>query len=51
MIEYLKEKYKDFLYIEGMPEDKDNVQFYEKHGFSLMENDAAIQIHNQNVDK
>ena len=29
-----KEKYKDFMYIEGMPEDKNNVPFYEKHGFS-----------------
>lgn len=46
MIEYIKEKYKDFLYIEGMPEDKENVPFYEKHGFSVMENGAAIQICN-----
>lgn len=46
MIEYVKEKYKDFLYIEGMPEDKSNVPFYEKHGFSVMENGAAIQICN-----
>lgn len=46
MIEYIKEKYKDFMYIEGMPEDKENVPFYQKHGFSLMENGAAIQICN-----
>lgn len=46
MIEYIKEKYKDFLYIEGMPDDKENVPFYEKHGFSVMENGAAIQICN-----
>ena len=46
MIEYIKEKYKDFLYIEAMPEDKNNVSFYEKHGFSVMENGAAIQICN-----
>lgn len=46
MIEYIKEKYKDFLYIEGMPEDKNNVPFYVKHGFSVMENGAAIQICN-----
>lgn len=39
-------KYKDFMYIEGMPEDKKNVPFYEKHGFSVMENGAAIQICN-----
>ena len=44
MIEYIKEKYKNFLYIEGMPEDKANVPFYVKHGFSVMENGAAIQI-------
>ena len=46
MIERIKEKYRDFLYIEGMPEDKANVPFYEKHGFSIMENGAAIQICN-----
>ena len=49
MMEYIKEKYKDFLYIEGMPEDKNNVPFYEKHGFSVMKNGAAIQI--CNLDK
>ena len=46
MIEYIKEKYKNFLYIEGMPEDKKNVPFYVKHGISVMENGAAIQICN-----
>ena len=46
MIERIKQKYKDFLYIEGMPEDKDNIPFYVKHGFSVMENGAAIQICN-----
>ena len=46
MIEYIKEKYNDFMYIDGMPEDKKNVPFYQKHGFSLMENGAAIQICN-----
>lgn len=46
MIEHIKEKYKDFLYIEVMPEDKNNAPFYEKHGFSVMENGAAMQICN-----
>ena len=46
MIEYIKEKYKHFMYIEIMPEDKKNVPFYQKHGFSVMENGAAIQICN-----
>ena len=46
MIEHIKEKYKNYLYIEGMPEDKANVPFYVKHGFTVMENGAAIQICN-----
>lgn len=46
MIEYIKEKYKNYLYINGMPEDKENVPFYVKHGFKVMENGAAIQICN-----
>ena len=39
MLERIKEKYKNYLYIEGMPED-------EKHGFQRMEHGAAIQICN-----
>lgn len=46
MIEHIKKKYENYLYIEGMPEDKNNVPFYEKHGFKVMENGAAIQICN-----
>ena len=46
MIEHIKEKYKNYLYIEGMPENKANVPFYVKHGFEVMENGAAIQICN-----
>ena len=46
MLAYIKEKYKNFMYIEAMPEDKNNVPFYTKHGFSVMENGAAIQICN-----
>ena len=46
MLEYIKEKYKDYVYIEVMPEDKNNVPFYVKNGFSVMENGAAIQICN-----
>ena len=48
MLEHIKEKYKNFFYIEAMPENKKNVPFYEKHGFSVMENGAAIQICNPN---
>lgn len=44
MLERIKEKYKNYLYIEGMSEDEKNVPFYEKHGFQRMEHGAAIQI-------
>ena len=46
MLERIKEKYKNYLYLEEMPEDKKNVPFYEKHGFQRMEHGAAIQICN-----
>lgn len=53
MLEYIKKKYKDYLYIEVMPEDKNNVPFYVKNGFSVMENGTAIQICNlsEDIDK
>ena len=44
LLERIKEKYRNYLYIEGMPEDESNVSFYEKHGFQRMEHGAAIQI-------
>ena len=46
MMEYVKEKYKDFFYIDVMPENKKNVPFYVKQGFKVMENGAALQICN-----
>ena len=46
MMEYVKEKYRNFFYIDVMPEDKKNVPFYVKHGFKVMENGAALQICN-----
>ena len=46
MIGYIKEKYKDFMYLEVMPEDKNNMLFYKKNGFTLMENGIAMQICN-----
>ena len=33
MLELIKEKYKDYLYIESMPKDKSNVPLYVKHRF------------------
>ncbi len=46
MIEYIRDKYKNYLYIEGMPEDSKNVAFYERHGFHVMEGGTPIQICN-----
>lgn len=46
MLEYIRDKYKNYLYIEGMPENSKNVAFYERHGFHVMEGDTPIQICN-----
>ena len=46
MIEMIKQKYKDYLYIEIMPEESKNATFYQKHGFSIMEDGVAMQLCN-----
>ncbi len=46
MVEMVKEKYKDYLYIEFMPEERKNAAFYEKHGFQIMEDGVAMQLCN-----
>ncbi len=46
MIEMMKEHYKDYLYIELMPEESKNAAFYEKHGFKKMEDGVAMQLCN-----
>lgn len=48
MIELIKEKYHDYLYIEVMPEERKNAAFYQKCRFTLMEDGAALQICNYN---
>jgi ribosomal protein S18 acetylase RimI-like enzyme len=40
----LKEDYKDILYLDVMPDEKKNVSFYQKHGFSVMEEGTAMQF-------
>ena len=49
LIELLKEKYKDYLYIDGMPDENKNVPFYVKHGFTVLEEGAPIQIWNRDI--
>ncbi len=46
LVEMVKEKYKDYLYIEVMPVESKNAAFYEKHGFKLMADGVAMQICN-----
>lgn len=46
MVEMVNEKYKDYLYIELMPEERKNAAFYEKYGFQIMEDGVAMQLCN-----
>lgn len=46
MINMVKDKYKNFLYIEIMPEESKNASFYEKHGFQIMPDGVAMQLCN-----
>ena len=46
LVEMAKEKYKDYLYIEIMPEESKNATFYEKHGFRRMSDGVAMQLCN-----
>lgn len=48
MIEIIKEKYQDYLYIEIMPEESKNATFYEKFGFKIMSEGVAMQLCNFN---
>ena len=46
LIEMVKEKYKDYLFIEIMPEESRNAAFYERHGFQVMADGVAMQLCN-----
>lgn len=46
MVEMVKEKYKDYLYIEIMPEESKNAAFYQRFGFQVMKDGVAMQICN-----
>jgi ribosomal protein S18 acetylase RimI-like enzyme len=48
MIGMIKEKYKDYLYLEIMPEERKNAVFYEKFGFKTMADGVAMQLCNFN---
>lgn len=44
LLEMLKEDYKDFYYLDVVPDEEKNVPFYQKHGFSIMPGGTAMQI-------
>lgn len=51
MIKMVQEKYKDYLYIELMPEESKNAAFYQRFGFQVMEDGVAMQTVNKDFGK
>ena len=49
MLNMVKEKYRDFLYIDVMPEDRNNVPFYEKLGFEEVKTGSSLNICNYDI--
>lgn len=46
LLKLAKERYQSYLYLNVMPDEKQNIGFYQKQGFTLLENGAAMQIRN-----
>lgn len=46
LVNMVKERYRDYLYIEVMPEESKNAAFYQRFGFKVMEDGVAMQIVN-----
>lgn len=46
MIKRVKEKYRNYLYIEIMPEESKNAAFYRHFGFQVMADGVAMQLCN-----
>ena len=46
MIAQVKAKYRDFLYLEIMPEERKNAAFYQRFGFQVMEDGVPMQLCN-----
>ena len=46
MVEYIRDKYKNYLYIEGMPEDSKTAAVSETHGIHVLQGGTPIQICN-----
>ncbi|KAB8287825.1 GCN5 family acetyltransferase [Bifidobacterium ramosum] len=48
MVRMIQEKYRDFFYVEVMPEERKNASFYERFGFKVMTDGVAMQTVNPN---
>lgn len=48
MIQMIKEKYMNYLYIEVMPEESKNAALYKRFGFKIIEDGVAMQLCNFN---
>lgn len=48
MVRMVQEKYRDFFYVEVMPEESRNASFYERFGFKVMTDGVAMQTVNPN---
>ena len=48
MVRLIQEKYRDFFYVEVMPEESKNASFYERFGFKVMADGVAMQTVNPN---
>lgn len=46
LIARMKERHRNYLYLEVMPEESKNAPFYEHQGFTLMQDGGAMQICN-----
>ena len=46
MITRIREKYRDYLYLEVMPDERQNAVFYERLGFQILPEGTAMQIAN-----
>lgn len=46
LITRIKEKYKNYLYLEVMPDEAKNIAFYKRFGFHILPEGGAMQICN-----
>lgn len=51
LVKMIKNKYKDYLYIELMPDEKKNVNFYQKLGFNIVKEGTLMQLCNPETMK